>query len=166
MPSGELEGGGFKLNLRISTLRLSGRRVSRRLHSYSRHPKGNFLKQPTVFKVEREQNLREAHLPVNGGSAALWHTPSGSQTHVERAFAPSSQMRVGKSGMVGGGPMETIANPFYSVKMGKKRKKRSSQASWKHAAWELLSPDLRCFCKQDCGKHQNHTRVLKGCGLK
>src|SRR5580658_9282746 len=26
-------------------------------------------------------------------------------------------------------------------------KKRSSQASWKHAAWELLSPDLRCFWK-------------------
>ena len=70
---------------------------------------GNFLKQPTALKVEREQNVLEAHLPVNGGSAAHWHTPSGSQTHVERAFAPSNQMRTGKSGMVGGGPRETIA---------------------------------------------------------
>ena len=29
----------------------------------------------------------------------------------------------------------------------RKPKKRSSPASWKHAAWELLSPDLRCFCQ-------------------
>jgi len=46
-----------------------------------------------------------------------------------------------------------------------KAKKRSSQASWKHAAWELLSPDLRCFCKHHCGKLCFHTRVLVDHGL-
>ena len=76
MPPGELEGGGLKLNLRISTLRLSGRRVIQEAALIFPASMGNFLKQPTVFKVGREQNLREAHLPVNGGSAALWHTPA------------------------------------------------------------------------------------------
>jgi hypothetical protein len=33
------------------------------------------------------------------------------------------------------------------LKLAEGKKKRSSQASWKHAAWELLSPDLRCFWK-------------------
>jgi hypothetical protein len=44
-----------------------------------------------------------------------------------------------------------------------KQKKRSSQASWKHAAWELLSPDLRCFCKHHVEKDywsQEYLRVV------
>jgi hypothetical protein len=36
----------------------------------------------------------------------------------------------------------------------------------KHAAWELLSPDLRCFCKSFCGKPPSAARLRKECGLK
>jgi hypothetical protein len=51
--------------------------------------------------------------------------------------------------MDGGGRAENFE---YSSGFSRDPKKRSSQASWKHAAWELLSPDLRCFCKPSCGK--------------
>jgi hypothetical protein len=36
----------------------------------------------------------------------------------------------------------------------------------KHAAWELLSPDLRCFCKLVCGKRPELARLPKECALK
>jgi hypothetical protein len=32
-------------------------------------------------------------------------------------------------------------------------------------AWELLSPDLRCFYEQSCGKGLYPTRVLKGIAI-
>jgi hypothetical protein len=33
----------------------------------------------------------------------------------------------------------------------------------KHAAWELLSPDLRCFCKSFCGKVGINARARREC---
>ena len=51
--------------------------------------------------------------------------------HIPWGVQPENQV-------TGGGLNEKF--PAYA------EKKRSSQASWKHAAWELLSPDLRCFC--------------------
>ena len=53
--------------------------------------------------------------------------------------------------LVGEKSKKTTANPSFWLKTENEEKKRSSQASWKHAAWELLSPDLRCFWKQFCG---------------
>jgi hypothetical protein len=43
----------------------------------------------------------------------------------------------------------------------KKEKRGVPRLHGKHAAWELLSPDLRCFCKQLCGKSVDKARVHK-----
>jgi len=40
-------------------------------------------------------------------------------------------------------------------------KKRSSQASRKHAAWELLSPDLRCFWEHIVENEENTQEYLR-----
>jgi hypothetical protein len=51
-------------------------------------------------------------------------------------------------------------------KEAKKQKKEEFPGFMKkHAAWELLSPDLRCFWKLLCGKRQNGTRARKSRGL-
>ena len=50
--------------------------------------------------------------------------------------------------------------------VGANKKRGVPRHHGKHAAWELLSPDLRCFCKAVCGKRVTHTRVRKSCGSK
>jgi hypothetical protein len=42
-----------------------------------------------------------------------------------------------------------------------KGKKEKFPGPMKHAAWELLSPDLRCFCNPVCGKLNSATRLRK-----
>jgi hypothetical protein len=55
------------------------------------------------------------------------------------------QMQKWPAGMDVGGGLKKTPQICSLVEIHKKEKKRSSKASWKHAALELLSPDLRCF---------------------
>jgi hypothetical protein len=59
-----------------------------------------------------------------------------------------------------------VRRGFILGRISNKLKKEEFPGIMKHAAWELLSPDLRCFCKHLCGKWGLHTRVLRGCGHK
>jgi hypothetical protein len=69
------------------------------------------------------QRAQRAHISENPRSASLQTTSSDTAASVNRGVA------------VGVTSTALVA-----------KKKRSSQASWSHGAWELLSPDLRCFC--------------------
>jgi hypothetical protein len=47
----------------------------------------------------------------------------------------------------GRGRAENAAAEAFRVKVRKEEKRGVPRLHGKHAAWELLSPDLRCFCK-------------------
>jgi len=73
-------------------------------------------------------------------------TPDGFDHKGPHGIATFAALDAGSNSGFDAGGTEREGWKSDAIKL-RMKKKRSSQASWKHAAWELLSPDLRCFWK-------------------
>jgi hypothetical protein len=65
----------------------------------------------------------------------------------QNACVEPPRLRLPATGFMNSDAKGTEREGWMKIRILARTKKRSSQASWKHAAWELLSPDLRCFWK-------------------
>jgi hypothetical protein len=139
---------------------------------------GNSFPQICVVSVNEsveKQDLTQEHLR----SAALsnphvywlvksyrFKSPAWFNLHRGSSNAASPLLMAGCMAGCWEGRIEMQVDRFFAMSRATRKKEEFPGLMEKHAAWELLSPDLRCFCKQVCGKTGFIARARKGCGFK
>src|ERR1039458_5191775 len=98
------------------------------------------LEQPTASKPGRASSAPWLQYCSPKAGNAARSRASQERTRASRAGFPLLMLRCmdGRGGGLNGGKQNSIR--------AKQKKRGVPRLHGKHAAWELLSPDLRCFC--------------------